>query len=307
VTSAPRVSVGVPVYNGERHLRHALDDLVAQDLMDIEILVSDNASTDRTRDIVAEVAARDPRVRLLRNPENLGAARNYNLLVGEARAPLFKWASADDRLSPTYLSACVARLDAEPHAALAYAKTTLIDEDGSVIREHEDGLHLPDAQPWRRLRAFAQNRWLCNPCFGVIRTERLRRTSLVGPRVSSDITLLAQLALLGPFIEVPERLFFRRVAADSCGLGDLTKHEVAQWFDAGARTPVVPPLIRVFMDIELSIVRADLPPAERARAAAAFAHAWSKRRVAARVHRVGRTWRGVPQPTIRDVPQAAPR
>src|ERR1700737_2789384 len=92
----PRVSIGLPVYNGERYLRFAIDSLLEQDYINFELIISDNASTDATQAICQEFADKDPRVRYYRNQTNLGASGNYDRVFELARGDLFKWAAHDD-------------------------------------------------------------------------------------------------------------------------------------------------------------------------------------------------------------------
>ena len=99
----PRLSIGLPVYNGERYLAQVLDDLLAQTFADFEIIVSDNASTDRTPEICASRIKRDPRVRYFKNTRNVGAINNFNRVFHLSKAPLFKWVASDDVHRPTYL------------------------------------------------------------------------------------------------------------------------------------------------------------------------------------------------------------
>ena len=99
-TVSPLVSIGLPVYNGDRYLAEALDSILAQSFADFELIISDNASTDGTQDICETYARRDERIVYSRLPENLGAAPNYNRLVEMARGELFKWAAHDDRIKP---------------------------------------------------------------------------------------------------------------------------------------------------------------------------------------------------------------
>jgi glycosyltransferase involved in cell wall biosynthesis len=278
---APRVTVGMPVFNGAQYMADTLDTILGQDFSDLELVVSDNASTDVTEDIVRGYAARDPRVRYVRNERNLGAARNYDRLVELARGEYFKWAGYDDLLAPSYLQRCVDALDARPEAVIAYPRTVIIDGAGAVVRDHEDRLHLNEPDPVERVRHFARTFTLCNPCFGVIRRDVLVRTSLVQPFVSSDVPLLVELALLGQWHEVPERLFQRRIHATSSRQGDVTMRQVARWFDPGQRGPVAP-RTRMVAECVRSIGRADMPAATRARAAAAFLSAWGTRRVRVR-------------------------
>ena len=290
---APRLTIGLPVYNGEDFLAETLDSILAQDYHDFELIVSDNASTDRTAGIVAEYAERDPRIRYVSSKTNVGAAANYNRPVELACGEYFKWQSDDDLIAPTYVSSCIAILDAQPDVVLAYGKTRLIDEAGATIGDHRDGMHLPSPRPWTRLRDFAAHRWLCNPCFGVMRTSMLRNsTTLITPGDSSDVTFLAQVALAGRVIEVPEYLFYRRVSNDSRGLGELDATQVEAWFGAPKKRRTRLPMARVFADIEWWILRSDLSLASKLRTAGTFGYAWCKRQAGISLWRLRRRMRG---------------
>lgn len=98
----PFVSIGMPVYNGERYIRQALDSLLAQTFTDYEIVVSDNASTDATGVICREYEKRDSRIRYVRQPKNLGAARNFKYVLDQATG-YFMWAACDDVRSPDFI------------------------------------------------------------------------------------------------------------------------------------------------------------------------------------------------------------
>ena len=99
-TDGPRVSIGLPVYNGDNYLAETLDSILAQTFTDFELIISDNGSTDRTEAICRRYAAQDHRVRYVRNPSNLGAARNYKRAFELARGEYFKWNGHDDPLAP---------------------------------------------------------------------------------------------------------------------------------------------------------------------------------------------------------------
>jgi glycosyl transferase family 2 len=280
-SASPRVTIGMPVFDGARYMAETIDTILGQDFADLELVISDNASTDATEEIARGYAARDPRVRYVRNERNLGAARNYNQLVTFARGEYFKWAGYDDLLAPSYLGRCVEVLDAEPEVVIAYPRTSIIDGDGTLVRDHEDRLHLRSPDPVVRARDFARRYTLCNPCFGVIRRDVLLRTSLVQPFVSSDVPLLVELALLGQWHEVPERLFQRRIHATSSRQGNVTMRQVARWFDPQRGRPLAPHT-RMLAECLRSIARADLPAATRARAIAAYLSAWTARRARVR-------------------------
>jgi len=211
----PRLSIGLPVYNGEHHLEATLDSLLAQTWSDFEILISDNASTDGTAAIAKRFVAAHPRVHYRRQSHNIGLSGNYNSVFALGRGELFKWATADDLCLPGYLAACVAALDAEPGAVLAYPRTRFVDAEGRELPKHDQGWDLRSPSPAQRLRyVLASAHWV-NSIVGVIRRSALVRTRLMPDYPSGDYRLLAELSLLGTFIEVPEMLYIRRLHADS--------------------------------------------------------------------------------------------
>jgi glycosyltransferase involved in cell wall biosynthesis len=209
--AARRVTIGVPVYNGEPFIGEALESIAAQTFADYEVIISDNASEDGTEGVCRAYAARDSRVRYVRNERNIGLARNFQQLVRLASGQYFKLANADDVSDPRLVSECVAVLDAHPEVVLAYGKTVLIDQKSKPLRPYHDGLDLRDPRATVRFRVAAERAGLVNLLQGVIRTAALRRTGLLGTFTASDMVLVAELALYGQFYEVPEVLFSRRL------------------------------------------------------------------------------------------------
>jgi glycosyltransferase involved in cell wall biosynthesis len=132
--SRPRVTIGVPVFNGESFLAETLDSLLNQTFSDFEVVISDNASTDRTEEICRAYTARDPRVRYCREVVNRGAAWNHNRVFELARGEYFKWNSADDLCAPEFLARCVAALDRDSAAVTAVSETVEIDERGKRLQ-----------------------------------------------------------------------------------------------------------------------------------------------------------------------------
>lgn len=227
----PKVSIGLPIYNGENYLEEAVDSILAQTFTDFELIITDNASTDRTESLCRAYAARDPRVRYYRNETNLGAAPNYNLAFQLARGEYFRWQAHDDRLAPTYLEQCVAVLDREPEVILAYPKTILIDEHGQETEPYDDQYILRQPEPYARFKGYFFSSWLCNPIFGLMRREVLGRSALIGSYRASDRVLLGELAILGQAEEVPERLFYKRMHPRMSTQANLTDSELAAWFN----------------------------------------------------------------------------
>lgn len=265
MTASPRLSIGVPVYNGERFIERALDSLSAQTEGDYEVLISDNASSDRTAEICADYASGDPRVRLWRHERNRGAAWNYNFTVAEASGTYFKWAAHDDEFAPTFLERCLAVFAEHPETTtLVYPRTLFIDEQSEVTARFLDNLSLLPVQPSMRLHRLLRVIARCNPVFGLIRTAALRRTGLIGPYVGSDKVLLAELCLQGRFREVPEYLFLRRMHAGISTAAAGSKRELLQWFDPEAgRLPALFSGTRLWLELLRAVRRADLDAEQR--------------------------------------------
>jgi glycosyltransferase involved in cell wall biosynthesis len=273
-----RVTIGLPVYNGERFLRDALDSILAQTLDDFTLVVSDNASTDATVEIVEEYAGRDDRIVLLRSDANRGAAWNYNRVFAEVRTPYFKWAAADDMLAPTCLERSVEILDASPgRVVLAYPRTAVIDGDGKRVGTIEDDLASPPgAPPHVRLRRVLRNVVFGNLIFALMRSEALRRTRLHGNYPSADHVLIAELALAGDFVEISEPLFLRRLHEGISVRANPTATQLAAWFDP-QRKPVRSRSVTLFREHVAAIRHAELTTSQRALAYATFAAAWTRR------------------------------
>ena len=276
--STPRLTIGLPVYNGEAYLAETLESLLGQDFDDFELVVSDNASTDATVRIVESFQERDPRLRLVQNERNLGAAQNYNRLVQSSRAELFKWSGYDDLLEPGYVGACISALDADPAAVLAFTQATIIDGAGRRVREYDERLDVLAPTALRRVASFAWRFNLCNPCFGVMRREAMTSTGLIRQYVSSDVTFLAEMAALGSFALVDQQLFYRRVHEHSSRQGSTSAAEVARWFNPAARG--APALVRLKLlgRTAAALATGAAPLPDRFLAASGFAAAYSVRR-----------------------------
>ena len=259
-TRRPLVTIGVPVYNGERYLAATLDSLLAQTFEDFVILVGDNASTDGTAAIVAEYAARDARVRHVLHPKNLGAAGNYNRLCEMAETEFFRWSAADDCSGPRFLETCLEVLRREPDAALVYPRVMLIDESGAEISEYDENLHLPQPRSSDRFFALLRNVGLCNALYGVARTETLRRTRLLGRYLGSDIVFQAELSLYGKIVEVPEVLLYRRLHA--AAFTNMTVEQMVEFNNPGHRQKIEFYRWRHLREHFHSAIRAHLPIAE---------------------------------------------
>lgn len=262
--AVPTLTVGVPVYNMGAYLAAAVESVLNQSFTDLELIISDNASTDETEAVGRALAASDPRVTYRRNPENLGLSANNNLLVPLARGRLFKWAPADDVLLPTYLERCVAALERAPEAVLAYPRTRFIDGEGRPLEIVDPGWNLMSPDPAKRLEYAILANQYANAGLGVIRTQLLRKTRLLPRYQGGDFRLLGELAVLGTFIEVPEELYIRRIHAGSTG-GNVgnTKWLRAYW--SGTRPAVRLQTWRLSLDHARTVLRSPIPTAGKVR------------------------------------------
>jgi glycosyltransferase involved in cell wall biosynthesis len=272
---AHRVSIGVPVYNGDRYLSEALQSLADQTFSDFEVIVSDNGSTDRTRAIVESFVDRDDRFRYRRQATNRGAAWNFNEVARLATGDYFKWASHDDVHAPGFLARCVDVLDAAPDdVVLCYPRTIMIDAAGSPIGPYQDELDLRSPQPSRRFDAYLRNYTKSNAIFGLHRRDRLMETRLLGNYVSSDLVLLAEIVLNGQVWEIPEELFYRRQHEGMSRLANTTPEEVTHWFDPDKGTDHLMPRSRLFAEDVRAIARASISTGERLRALRSLVTVW---------------------------------
>jgi glycosyltransferase involved in cell wall biosynthesis len=206
---APRVSIGLPVYNGEEFLEEAIDSILSQTYEDFELIISDNASTDLTDKICQTYAAQDARIVYSRNRENIGGMNNANLTFRRSRGEYFRFAGHDDRYAPTLLERLVTEFDKRPDTTVCFAATVMIDGQGN-----ETGVRYPTegtaATAVERFRELVLTNRPGGAIYGLIRSDILRQTGLLRNYTGSDYTLLCELALRGPFHLVPELLFFNR-------------------------------------------------------------------------------------------------
>ena len=270
----PRVSIGLPVFNGENYLSETLDSLRAQTFSDIEIVISDNASTDATEEISRAAAAEDDRIRYFRQPKNLGAAPNYNIVFAKARGPLFKWAAHDDLCHPEFVHRCVEALDAHPHAVGAFPLTDMIGPLGEPVAQSGARPGLERLEPSRRLEAVLAERDTF-PVFGVFRRQAVAATSGHGGYTGSDRILLAELVLTGQLVEVQERLFsFRYHPEQSIAMSSarwFDHHRREAWFDSSRQGKFVFPYWRRVAGYAAAVKRAPLTPRQRMRCSATVA------------------------------------
>jgi glycosyltransferase involved in cell wall biosynthesis len=263
VSRIPRLSIGLPVYNGEKYVSESIEALLGQTYEDFELIISDNASTDGTAEICRRYEKHDSRVRYLRQQRNIGAAPNQGFLLTQARSELFKWAAADDLYARDLIKRCVELLDTHPDVILAHCWMGAIDADGGVTQALEYPLTTDSASAPERFAAMlfgtGENDYgllRADDSYGVMRTAMLRKVTPLGSYYHADRVFAAEIALHGRFGQVPEFLYFRR---DHPGRPQHATPTVRGWcgnLDPRRKNRIVHPTVRLLAEFPLGYVNA---------------------------------------------------
>jgi glycosyltransferase involved in cell wall biosynthesis len=211
---APRVTVGIPVRNGENYLAQTLECFLGQTYTALAVIVSDNASTDATAEIGRAFAARDPRVRFLQQERDVGAAENYNAVYRASESEYFTWASHDDLRTPDWVEQAVAALDADPGAVLAISEAIRIDAEGRPGRPFTIRPELFAPEIAVRFRAAMRQSPIVM-IFGLTRADALLRAGLHGVFTGGDWATCGALTLQGRVTRVERATFYYRSHRDS--------------------------------------------------------------------------------------------
>lgn len=278
MSAVPPVAVGMPVYNGDKLIALTLDSILSQTFGDFELIISDNASTDRTEEICREYAARDSRIRYVRNPENLGASRNYNRVFElSSGGKYLRWAAHDDLLGPTCLEKHKQALDEGPDSAVMSItlRRYISWEDGHLIGTAYDCVagvsteagYAP-GQPLERLDRFDDidfkkllrmaGGWFPILAFGMIKTDALKKTHLLQPFPGADLVMTAELRFLGEFLCVPEELYFQRLHPAEGWTLRRNRKEEAAWFNPRSRGTLLPHRANLYYQYSKSILRSPI-------------------------------------------------
>lgn len=224
-SGSPLVSIGMPVYNGERFLREALDSLSRQNHPNLELIVSDNGSTDGTREICLEYAARDPRIRALRRETTVEATRNFDYVLGQAKGGLFMWAACDDLWEPSFVSTLAGLLTRNPDAVLAFCAFDNIGEHGEFLKAYPRLADLPAAGECRRLWNFMLQKegyGKANLIYGLMRTAAIRQADGCRPWGDGpwgvDMLTVFRLLAEGGLVLSRELLFHKRAVSGPTAL-----------------------------------------------------------------------------------------
>lgn len=264
VNSVPRLTIGLPVYNGENFLAESIEALLGQTYEDFELVISDNASTDSTADICQRYVRQDSRIRYIRQPRNIGLNPNHSFVVRQAMGELFKMASHDDLYARDLLKRCVDALDEHPEVVVAHCWEAVIDHDGTVTKLLDYSVAADAPRAPDRFRSMLFDGW-DDYTYGVMRTKVLMRTHLHGSHHFADRTINTELGLHGPFYMVPEWLYFRRDHLER--KEPYTVRSRAAYLDPRRANRLRHPVVRLYGEYIWGYIRAiqnaPLSPADR--------------------------------------------
>jgi glycosyltransferase involved in cell wall biosynthesis len=210
-TERPLVSLGIPVHNGEDSIRAALDALLIQTYDNLELIVSDNASTDRTAEICQEYASKDRRIKYYRNDLNVGVYANYRRVVSLAIGEYFMWAAIDDLKPPDAIERCVNALSNNQRAVMAHGIVLVRTSGSDELFEFPNAIQALDTNAAARIRLFTRGIEHNAMLYGMYRLNSLKQ-ALLGSHLGQDYLLCLQMCLLGEveYVEAPLIVFSQR-------------------------------------------------------------------------------------------------
>lgn len=278
---APLVTVGMTTFNGGRFVASSLESILAQDYPNLEVVISDNASTDTTDDIIRAHARRDPRIRYSRNSMNLGSLENARRVLQKGSGEYFLFASDHDLWAPDFVSRCAKVLNDDATVVLAYPRTMLIDGEGTSIAVMPDRFDTRGMEKFERYCKLVDNLRICNMIYGVIRRRALDKVALTRRLLGGDHLVLAALSLEGAFAQLDEVLFFRRENRPS-ETREETKRRVIEHVDPEKGTKrgalAATELFRELRSAHiLLIARSDLPLLQKLGALEVTLHAFERK------------------------------
>jgi glycosyltransferase involved in cell wall biosynthesis len=265
----PLVTIGLPVFNGEKYLERSLDAILAQTYENIELVISDNASTDRTESICRRYAAKHQKIRYSRNDANIGVFRNNNKVIELGTGEYFMLAGHDDLRSPEQIARCVAVLEENPQYVMAYVATTYIGENDEELDIKETVLDVGSPDVETRFRQIFRLDHKIEPGYGLVRYSALSKIRF-GQYPDSDRNFIAELGLRGPFFRVSESLFFRRDHSGSTTQKNSGRYESSPSFDPGGNGRFFFPYFWQGIHYCQAITRSELKLRDKARCLSAM-------------------------------------
>ena len=259
----PKVTIAIPVQNGERFLEEAIKSVLNQTFTDLELIITDNGSTDKTPEICKKYTLIDERVRFESCKENIGASKNFNKGFRLSQGKYFQWLAHDDYIHPTFIEKAVEILDKYCTINLVYSKTKAVNENRETIQDYSSDVKINSEHPSKRLYESICRSHPLMEVFGLMRSSALKETKLIGNFSSSDRVLLAEMALLGKAELIPEYLFFNRLHPHQHYKVYTTRQTRGEWFDPKLKNKITFPHWRLMWEFIKSVRRSPVKGREK--------------------------------------------
>lgn len=259
---SPLVSIGMPVYNEGAFIRESLDSLLAQDYRNLEIIISDNGSTDETADICREFAQLDGRVSYYRFDNNVGASQNFKSVLERASGKYFMWAAGHDLWSGNLIVETVRVLEEHPDAALAFGSTVWIDTNGEVFGRESGWTDTRGMDPIARFFTILWGNM--HPILAVIRRSYLTEIPKIHSCAGSDLIMLSELVLKGDYIHATQTTWFRReFRGQESHREKLKRYKNKEYKLITSVLDKIFPLLRLPLELIRSVIRSNLSKLEK--------------------------------------------
>lgn len=253
----PLVSIGMPIYNEGRFIKESLDSLVNQDYTNVELIVSDNCSTDNSGKICQKYIEQHDWISYHRFSRNIGASGNFRYVLQEARGKYFMWAAGHDLWTSNYISACVDLLESRPNTVVASGISNWIDEHGAVC-DLEYGW--VDTRGMDVIARYFTVLWgNMHPIYGLHRRSVLLEipmTSVVG----TDLIVLTQMALKGDFVNAVDATWSRReFRTEETYKDKINRYKSSDYMLTVSWIDKLFPLLKLPVELAKGVLKANLP------------------------------------------------
>ncbi|WDP88654.1 MAG: glycosyltransferase family 2 protein [Desulfobacter sp.] len=258
----PLVTIGMPVYNEEKFLSATIRSILEQDYSNIELIISDNASSDTTENICKNWCKKDKRVKYIRNKKNIGAIKNFYQVSENAKGEYFMFAGGHDRWSRNYISECLNVLEKSQASVLAFPSIRWIDKNGLELNKDTPFYDTRGCDPIIR---FFHVLWgPMTPIYGLIRTDKLKEVRLDLEIIGADLIILTELCFIGPFTYVPDAIWYRRSQLGQESRKQRVQRYNKQLFEKGSLFSKLFPNLKIPFELLKSILNAEFNLADKA-------------------------------------------
>jgi glycosyltransferase involved in cell wall biosynthesis len=219
----PLISIGMPVYNGEKNIRNALDSLLAQTFSEFELIISDNGSSDGTEDICREYKLRDSRISYIRHNENRGYFFNFNYVLSLSRGEFFMWASSDDQWAPEFIQRNLEILKYynDIIASISRVKYKKINFNNRINHGTYALMNGYEANVLKYLKSPGAN----SRFYALFRKDVIKKSMLKQNFLGADWVIMLNTLAYGKHYELDEVMFYRNYYGVSSNFRNLIENK----------------------------------------------------------------------------------